>query len=265
MRYTTSVALAAALACGQAGAQTYVPDRASPPAQDYGDPVGRAAEAVPAAAVGPGAVPDPDPVPVSAPRPAKVPAKAPATPTDRDDGGDGREFLHSASEYAGEPHRVALVDRLRFDPAFLPADLPNSIGLQAGSVLIDVAARQLYFAKPDGTLRRYGVAVGRAGKAWHGMATVGRMGRWPDWRPTANIRREDRRLKAVVRGGSSNPLGARAIYLYQGSRDTMYRIHGTNAPYSIGRFASHGCIRMVNEDVIELYSMIRPGATVVVR
>jgi len=174
-------------------------------------------------------------------------------------------FLHKSSEYAGEPHRVVVVDRSRYSRDFVPTIVPNTIGLTPGSILVDAKARQLYFAMPDGNLRRYGVAVGKAGAVWHGTATVGRTARWPDWRPTANIRKENRRLKRVVKGGASNPLGARAIYLYQGDRDTMYRIHGTNVPSSIGKFASHGCIRMLNEDVIELHSMVRPGATVIVR
>ncbi len=202
-----------------------------------------------------------------APRP-RVPSmtKASARLDPEPGRGSGRAiFLHDASEYADEPHRVSVVDRSRYSKEFVPTTVPNTLGLAPGSILVDTKARQLYFAMPDGNLRRYGVAVGRQGATWHGTATVGRTARWPDWRPTANIRRENRRLKAVVRGGASNPLGARAIYLYQGERDTMYRIHGTNAPSSIGKFASHGCIRMINEDVIELHSMIAKGATVIVR
>lgn len=175
------------------------------------------------------------------------------------------EYLHEASEYAGEPHAVRLVDRSGFDSAFLPADVPNTLRLAPGAIYIDVKARQLYFARSDTQLRRYGIAVGKAGAAWKGDAVVGRTARWPDWRPTANIRRENRRLKAVVRGGASNPLGARALYLYKDGRDTLYRIHGTNVPSSIGKNASHGCIRMINEDVIELHSMVRSGAPVYVR
>lgn len=175
------------------------------------------------------------------------------------------EFLNDAADFANEPHRVRVVDRSKYDEAFVPVTLANTIGLAEGSILIDTKARQLYFAMPGGQLRRYGVAVGKAGAAWHGTATVGRMAHWPDWHPTADIRKENRRLKARVAGGASNPLGARAIYLYQGGRDTLYRIHGTNAPASIGKFASHGCIRMINEDVIELYGMVARGATVTVR
>ena len=202
-----------------------------------------------------------------APRPRPKPQPRVSAQLDPDlEEGEGRGvFLHRAAEYANEPHPVKVVDRSRYSRDFVPTTVPNTLGLAPGSILVDAKARQLYFAMPDGNLRRYGVAVGKQGAIWHGQATVGRTARWPDWRPTANIRKENRRLKRVVKGGASNPLGARAIYLYQGDRDTMYRIHGTNAPSSIGKFASHGCIRMINEDVIELHSMVKPGATVIVR
>jgi lipoprotein-anchoring transpeptidase ErfK/SrfK len=201
----------------------------------------------------------------AAPRPRPQSRPSVRLDPEVDEGQARGVFLHRASEYANEPHPVRVVDRSRYFRDFVPTIVPNTIGLTPGSILVDAKARQLYFAMPDGNLRRYGVAVGKAGAVWHGTATVGRTARWPDWRPTANIRRENRRLKRVVKGGASNPLGARAIYLYQGDRDTMYRIHGTNVPSSIGKFASHGCIRMLNEDVIELHSMVRPGATVIVR
>jgi lipoprotein-anchoring transpeptidase ErfK/SrfK len=173
--------------------------------------------------------------------------------------------LHDRSEYADEEHPVRIVDRSGFDDAFLPTTIPNSFGMPAGAIVIDTKHRQLYFAMSATEVRRYGVAVGKQGAVWHGQAVVGRKAKWPDWHPTANIRRENRRLKARVAGGASNPLGARAIYLFKDGRDTLYRIHGTTSPKSIGTYASHGCIRMINEDVIELYSMVKPGALVVVK
>ena len=185
------------------------------------------------------------------PKPAKI----------EDDG----EYLNSASDYANEPHKVRIVDRSKFDSDFLPADLPNTLNLAPGDILIDTKARQLYFAKSASVVRRYGVSVGKEGAAWKGEAVIGRTARWPDWHPTANQRKENPKLKAKVVGGADNPLGARALYLYQNGKDTLYRIHGTNAPSSIGKFASSGCIRMINEDVIELYSMVRKGAKVFVR
>lgn len=206
------------------------------------------------------------PVRTAAERQADKPVKAPKPALDP----ETREragviHLHERSEYAGEEHPVRIVDRSGFDEAFLPATIPNSFGMPEGAIVIDTKHRQLYFAMSATEVRRYGVAVGKQGAVWHGQAVVGRKAKWPDWHPTANIRRENRRLKARVAGGASNPLGARAIYLFKDGRDTLYRIHGTTAPKSIGKYASHGCIRMINEDVIELYSMVKPGALVVVK
>ena len=259
MKTRMAVAAAALLIAQGASAQTYEQDGARAAQDDYGSLLRQATQGRDPVKEAPNPKPAPATV-VQAPR-------APAAPKASSGGSEkaAGEFLHSSSEYANEEHRVRLVDRSRFDSAFLPADVPNTIRLAPGHILIDVKARQLYFAKSDTVLRRYGVAVGREGAAWRGVAVVGRGAKWPDWRPTANIRRENRKLKAVVKGGSSNPLGARAMYLYKDGRDTLYRIHGTNAPYSIGKFASHGCIRMINEDVIELYEMVRKGAVVHVR
>ena len=110
--------------------------------------------------------------------------------------------------------------------------------------------------------------VGRAGLAWKGTAKVGRKAKWPRWTPTKNmIRRQPRkyaRYAGGVPGGPSNPLGARALYLYRNGRDTMYRIHGTNQPRSIGRAVSNGCIRMLNAHVKDLYRRVPVGARVVV-
>ena len=111
---------------------------------------------------------------------------------------------------------------------------------------------------------RYGIAVGRDGQRWTGEAVVGRMARWPSWTPTANMRRRNPNLPQRVAGGPQNPLGARAIYLYRDGRDTLYRIHGTNEPWSIGNAASSGCIRMLNEHVLELFGTVRNGARVIV-
>lgn len=227
---------------------------------EYGDLVRRATEGAQPIDAGDAQAVEEQAQPKPKPAPRRT-APSETMPSERSDA----EYLHQSSDYANEPHKVRVVDRSRYDAAFVPTNVSNTIGLQQGSILVDVKARQLYFALSPTVLRRYGVAVGKAGKAWHGTAVVGRTARWPDWHPTANIRRENRRLKARVPGGASNPLGARAIYLYSGGRDTLYRIHGTNVPSSIGKFASHGCIRMINEDVIELHSMVRPGATVIVR
>ena len=137
----------------------------------------------------------------------------------------------------------------------------------AGTVVVDTPARRLYYVMGDGRAMRYGVGVGRQGLALKGDAYIGRKAEWPSWTPTANMmRRDPRNLKfaAGMPGGPSNPLGARALYLYRGGNDTMFRLHGTNQPQSIGHAMSSGCIRMLNHDIIDLYSRVPVGSKVVV-
>jgi lipoprotein-anchoring transpeptidase ErfK/SrfK len=133
-----------------------------------------------------------------------------------------------------------------------------------GTILVDSDARYLYYVQPEGKAVRYGVAVGEEAMAWSGVATVGRMAEWPDWIPTPEIQARLGPYPARVPGGSANPLGARALYLYERNKDTLYRIHGTNQPEYIGQAVSSGCIRMTNEDVIDLFDRVKVGATVVV-
>src|SRR5215475_6986376 len=133
-----------------------------------------------------------------------------------------------------------------------------------GTIVVDTDARYLYFVLPGGKAIRYGVTVGEEALAWSGVARVGKKTEWPDWIPTAEIQARLGPYPSRVAGGPANPLGARAIYLYQGSKDTLYRIHGTNQPEYIGHAISSGCIRLTNEDVIDLANRVKPGATVVV-
>jgi lipoprotein-anchoring transpeptidase ErfK/SrfK len=133
-----------------------------------------------------------------------------------------------------------------------------------GSVVVDSDARFLYYVLADGKAIRYGVAVGEEALAFSGVASVGRKAEWPIWTPTESIKKRLDNIPNFVDGGPQNPLGARGIYLYVDGKDTLYRIHGTNQPEYIGQAISSGCIRMVNEDVIDLYSRIKMGATVVV-
>ena len=140
----------------------------------------------------------------------------------------------------------------------------NTVGVAPGSILIDTGARRLYLGIDDERMRVYPVAVGKSGAQWRGAATIGRKAVNPTWRPTARQRRI-KRLPSVVRPGPSNPLGVRALYLSRGGRETLYRIHGTNAPGSIGKAVSSGCIRMRNADVIDLYGRVAVGTPVRVR
>jgi lipoprotein-anchoring transpeptidase ErfK/SrfK len=133
-----------------------------------------------------------------------------------------------------------------------------------GSILVDTSQRYVYFVLPKGKAIRYGAIVGEDAQAWSGVTTVGRKEEWPGWTPTDNERRRLGPLPSYVEGGARNPMGARALYLYADGKDTLYRIHGTNQPGWIGQAISSGCIRMTNEDVIDLYSRVKTGATVVV-
>ncbi|MCP3466242.1 MULTISPECIES: L,D-transpeptidase [unclassified Bradyrhizobium] len=135
---------------------------------------------------------------------------------------------------------------------------------QPGTILVDTDARYLYYVLPDGKAIRYGVAVGEEAMAFSGVARVGKMAAWPDWIPTPEIQERLGPYPSRVPGGAANPLGARALYLYAGNKDTLYRIHGTNQPEYIGQAISSGCIRMRNEDVIDLYDRVKMGSTVVV-
>ena len=136
-----------------------------------------------------------------------------------------------------------------------------------GTIIIRTRERALYYVLRDGKALKYGVAVGKAGFSWAGTARVGNKVEWPNWTPPEEMieRRPDLAEYAEgMPGGPDNPLGARALYLYQGKKDTLYRIHGTNEPASIGTAASSGCIRMLNEEVIDLYERVRLGTRVIV-
>lgn len=133
---------------------------------------------------------------------------------------------------------------------------------KAGSITIDTNKRALYLSLGGGQAIRYGVGVGRQGFEWRGRAHVGRKAEWPSWRPPAAMLKRRPDLPRFMTGGIDNPLGARALYLYNGGRDTLYRIHGTNEPWTIGQSVSSGCIRMMNDDVTDLYSRVRVGASV---
>lgn len=154
------------------------------------------------------------------------------------------------------------------DPLFIPQQVPFPPQYAAGTIIVDTTNRFLYLVEAIGLARRYGIGVGKAGLAWSGVAEVGRKAKWPSWTPTANmIRRNPKKYARYangVPGGRNNPLGSRALYLYRGGRDTYYRIHGTNEPWTIGRAVSNGCIRMTNEHVEDLYERVPIGTTVVV-
>ncbi len=137
-----------------------------------------------------------------------------------------------------------------------------------GTIIIDTNNKFLYLVEGKNRATRYGIGVGREGFGWSGVVKIGRKAEWPGWTPPAEMRRREAAkghiIPAYQEGGEDNPLGARAMYLYKGGQDTIFRIHGTNQPWSIGLNMSSGCIRMMNEDVMHLYDRAPVGTKVIV-
>lgn len=143
----------------------------------------------------------------------------------------------------------------------------NPTSADVGDIVIYTRRKKLYLVLPGGEAIEYGVGVGRRGFTWRGNAHIARKAEWPAWHPPREMRERERKqygreLPVRMEGGPKNPLGARALYLFQGKKDTLYRIHGTNQPHTIGMAVSSGCIRMINEEVIDLYNRVRIGAKV---
>ncbi len=137
-------------------------------------------------------------------------------------------------------------------------------GEAPGTIVVDTKERLLYYVLPDKKAIRYGVAVGDEAYGWTGTARVARKAEWPDWHPPAEMIARWPHVR-YTKGGPENPLGARALYLFDGNKDTLYRIHGTNEPEKIGLAVSSGCIRMRNIDVVDLYNRVDVNAKVIVR
>ena len=176
-----------------------------------------------------------------------------------------------ASRYAaatGERYPVAAVDLGDVDPRFRRREVSYATTEPVGTVIVDTPHRYLYLVRDSGRALRYGVGVGREGLEFKGRAVIAFGREWPRWTPTPSmIEREPdryRRWAGGMDGGPGNPLGARALYLFKGGKDTHFRIHGTTEPQTIGQAVSSGCIRMINQDVIDFYSRVSAGTKVVV-
>ena len=152
--------------------------------------------------------------------------------------------------------------------AFLRKKVRFVTNEKPGTIIIDTPNKYLYYVEGNNKATRYGVGVGREGFGWSGVVKVGRKEEWPSWTPPAEMRRREaangRILPITQEGGIDNPLGARALYLFKGGRDTIFRIHGTNQPWTIGQNMSSGCIRMMNKDVEHLYARAGLGTKVIV-
>ena len=180
----------------------------------------------------------------------------------------------SATKRKKPNRRVALAKSAKQSPVKKSSDLYErqqvtfSSNEKPGTVIVETSTKHLYFVLGGNRAVRYGVAVGKRGFAWSGTSTVKRKVEWPAWYPPKSMIKRKPHLKKWKNGqpgGPANPLGAAALYLFQGNKDTLYRIHGTNAPSSIGTAASSGCIRMRNEDIQHLYSKVNHGTKVIVR
>ena len=172
------------------------------------------------------------------------------------------------AELTDGPYTMPAIDISDVDPQMLRQHVNYPSKQPAGTIVVDTAARHLYLVEGNGRAMRYGIGVGKSGLAFAGEATINRKAEWPHWSPTENMMNREparyRKWASGMNGGLENPLGARAMYLYQGDRDTMFRIHGTTEPETIGHAVSSGCVRLMNQDIVDLYSRVKSGTRVVV-
>jgi len=198
--------------------------------------------------------------------PGPVAEAAPASPY-------GSVFASMYAPIEGEPFPIPAVEPYQFDAAYIRKQVPYQTAEPPGTIIVDPYAHYLYLVQENGMAMRYGVGVGRQGFGWSGDATIKDKQHWPDWYPPKEMIERQPELEPMltdlrggrgVAGGPTNPLGARALYLYQGNVDTLYRIHGTFEPWTIGKSVSSGCIRMINQDAIDLYQRVPMNTRVVV-
>lgn len=176
-------------------------------------------------------------------------------------------MIYAAS--GSERFAIPAVNLQRIDPRFLRREVAYPRDDEPGSLVVDTRARYVYLVQEGGSAMRYGIGVGRE-QAFNltGEATIERKAEWPNWRPTPEMLRRDPQryghLRGGMPGGGRNPLGARALYLYQDGYDTYYRLHGTIEPWTIGTMASAGCVRLINQDIIDLYRRVPLGTRVTI-
>jgi lipoprotein-anchoring transpeptidase ErfK/SrfK len=179
------------------------------------------------------------------------------------------EYLTLYAALDNEPFPVPAIDLTTVEPRYLRRIIAFATTEQPGTMVVDPNERFLYLVREHGAAIRYGVGVGRVEAFnFQGAATIGRKAEWPHWTPTADmIAREPDRygpVKDGLAGGEGNPLGPRALYLYKDGRDTLYRLHGTVEPSTIGTKVSSGCVRLLNQDIIDLYNRVPVGAKAIV-
>lgn len=178
---------------------------------------------------------------------------------------------YHALAYSAKPQErfpLPAIDIEGIDSRFLRKRVDYKTSERPGTIVVEPHNHFLYLVEGNGKAIRYGVGVGRAGFSWSGRARVGFKREWPTWTPPSAMIQREPELKKWAKGmppSLTNPLGARALYIYQGGRDTLYRLHGTNNPKSIGKSLSSGCIRLWNQDIVDLYNRVNIGARIVVK
>jgi len=176
-------------------------------------------------------------------------------------------YLQMYGPLPNEKFPVPAVDLTKLDPNMFRTQVPDPTGEMPGTIVVNTGERHLYLVLEGGQAIRYGVGIGRDGFTWSGRADVGRKAQWPTWHPPQEMMErqpETREFANGMPGGLTNPLGARALYIYQDGRDTIYRLHGTLEVWSIGGAVSSGCVRMLFHDIIDLYNRVPVGAPIVV-
>jgi lipoprotein-anchoring transpeptidase ErfK/SrfK len=218
-----------------------------------------------------GCVTDPGPAVVAAAPPPPTPT--PAADAVADASAGPMKFSALYAPVTTDPFPVAGLRPADMDQNFVRKMVDYVSKEPPGTIVVDPAHHFLYYVEEGGRAMRYGVGVGREGFGWSGTATIKSKQEWPDWYPPKEMIERQPGLKKTLAqlqsgigmpGGPHNPLGARAMYLWQDNKDTLFRIHGTLEPHSIGKSVSSGCIRMINQDVIDLYSRTAVGTRVVV-
>lgn len=200
---------------------------------------------------------------VSSPGPqvaAPAPAAEPVPPV--------RPLMYDA--LPDEKFEVPAVDVAQMEPRWWRQEVDYESDETPGTLVVETGEKYLYHVRPNGRAMRYGIGVGRQGFSWEGRAVIAYKRVWPRWTPPDSMVERQPELKpySIANGGmepsATNPMGARALYIHQGGRDTIYRVHGTHQPWSIGKAISSGCIRLINQDIIHLHDNVRDGSALVV-
>lgn len=198
----------------------------------------------------------PEPAPVSAPLPEPTPSA------------DKSQYELMYGEVKDGGWTIPALDVKKIGERNFRRQVNYQTHYPVGTIIVDPYKRYLYLVEPNNKAMRYSIGVGRAGMLFNGEAEVAYKARWPRWTPTQNMikRNPEHYAKYAngLEGGIRNPLGARALYLYRDGKDTLYRIHGTNEPWTVGKAASSGCIRLFNQDILDLHKRVRNGSRVVV-